>query len=129
MMRDDRGSAFVEALVASAIVAMAVLVMLQSVSQTASRQSSLENRRVALLIAQSQLASVGSLIPLAPGDQSGSEGQFVWRVRIAPYQASGNSGTGGLMAVETSVALSGGRELVTLRSLAFAAGLGQSDAE
>jgi len=115
--------------VASAIVAMAVLVMLQSVSQTASRQSSLENRRMALLIAQSQLASVGSLIPLAPGDQSGSEGQFVWRVRITPYQASGNSGTGGLMAVETSVALSGGRELVTLRSLAFAAGLGQSDAE
>jgi hypothetical protein len=129
MMRDDRGSAFVEALVASAVTAMAVLVMLQSVAQSASQQSGLENRRLALLIAQSRLSSIGPLIPLSPGDYSGSEGKFLWRVHIGSYQAPQNGGSSGLMPVEASVALSGGRDLVTLRSLEFPDGLGQSDAE
>lgn len=115
MTGNDRGSAFIEALVASAIVAMAMMAMLQSTAQSASRERAVESRRLAMLVAQSQLAAVGTLIPASPGETSGSDGEFVWRVTISPYAEDA-----GLLLVDVSVGV-GGRSLVDSQSVMLAA--------
>lgn len=122
MKSNDSGSAFIEALVASAIVAMAMMTMLQSTAQSASRERAVESRRLAMLVAQSQLATVGTLIPISPGETNGSDGEFVWRVSISPY-GEGN----GLLLVDVSVrAGSESRPLVDSQSLMLATQSGSS---
>lgn len=119
-MRDvDRGSIFIETLVAAAIVAMAMAVMLQSVVQGAVSERKIESRRLALLVANSRLAAVGDQIPLQRGEVAGSDGPFSWRVDIEPYQ-NDTSGRGlYLVSVQVGTDTS---TLVSLRSLRASGG-------
>jgi type II secretion system protein I len=120
----DRGAVFVEALVAAAIVAMILAATLRVISDGAAGQRMMEDRRMALLVAQSELATVGADIPVEPGDSAGFAGNLVWRVDISPYEAAGGSNSAGaLMKVRVSVRpRAGGADLVVLDSLRLGRG-------
>jgi hypothetical protein len=122
--RRDAGSAFVETILAAAIVAMALGGMYQVIGDGAARSRGVEARRAALLIAESELAAVGAEIPLQPGQAAGLAGDMIWRVDISPYSAGGDTTVGALLKVAVSVApRAGGPSLVTLQSLRLGAGI------
>ena len=117
-MRRDGGTVFIDTLVAAAIVALALGMLYRVVGASAHRSVALADRRMALLIAQSELANVGAEIAAAPGTTEGIQGPFAWRVEIAPDPAtSAASNTGRLMSVTVSVARRGEPALVSLRTL------------
>jgi type II secretory pathway pseudopilin PulG len=87
MKRGQSGFALVEAMIGAAIVAVTLATMYAAIYESASRNRMAEQRRVAMMIAQSQLAAVGSVIPSVPGTTEGTQGDFYWRVDIAPYGA------------------------------------------
>jgi general secretion pathway protein I len=83
--RGERGTALVEAMVGAAIVALTLATMYEAILHVAARNRMAEDRRMALMIAESQLAAVGPVIPIAPGVSEGTDGDFFWRVDIEPY--------------------------------------------
>ena len=83
--RGETGSALIEAMVAAAIIAVTLASMYGAILESAARNRMAEQRRMALLIAQSELAAVGSAIPAVPGVTEGTQGNFYWRVDIEPY--------------------------------------------
>ena len=117
--RTDAGSVFVETLIAAAIVATALGSTFQVIADSAARERSAEARRTALLLAQSEMADVGSEIAVVPGRSEGAWGDLVWRVDIESYGAGDPANpVGELYAVTVRVhPRSGGPALVTLRSL------------
>jgi hypothetical protein len=117
----DRGTIFIETLVAAAIVAMAMAVMLQSVVQGAASERRIESRQLALLVANSRLAAIGDLIALRRGEVAGSDGPFAWRVDIEPYE-NGMNGKG-LYLVSVSVGTDSDTSLVALHSLRASSGV------
>ena len=122
--RRDSGSVFIEALVATAIVAMILAATFRVVADGAARERRIDARRVALLVAQSELASVGADIPLAPGESAGLAGDLVWRVNVSAYDGAGGANdAGALMKVHVSVRRrAGGGDLVALDSLRLGRG-------
>jgi hypothetical protein len=119
MNRDERGSVFLDSVVALAIVVMTLGMTFQVVADTASRQRGVEARRAALLVAQSELAAVGAEIPIQQGQSAGVAGAFAWRVAMAPYDIDRTASMAGpLMRIDVSVrARNGGPELASLHSL------------
>ncbi|MBV9512397.1 MAG: hypothetical protein JO303_19170 [Caulobacteraceae bacterium] len=115
----DAGTIFVESVIAAAIVAMALMAMLQVVADSAVRERGLEQRRTALLVAQSQLAAVGSEIPLKAGPYDGVAGGMLWHVDISPYSDGLDSGAvGRLLFIAVSVkARAGGGTLAQLDTI------------
>jgi hypothetical protein len=109
----DRGSVFLEALVGSVIVAFAVLAMVQSVVTGARGDRKVEAHRLATLLAQSELASVGSAVPLAPGASGGSDGRFSWTIAV---EQAGSGAHARVYRVSVSVR-EGSREILSLRSM------------
>ena len=104
MRRGERGSLLIEALIASAIVAMVLAGAYQVVGDSAGRLRGLEARRTAYLIAQSQLAAVGAETPVQSGATAGTQGDFAWRIDITPYADSlAASAAGELYRVRVSV--------------------------
>lgn len=100
--RRDAGTVLIEALVATAIIAMMLAVTYRAVADSMLRSRAAEVSRAAVMIAQSRLAMVGSEIPLSPGETTGAEAGFTWRVTIdpAPEEASA---TGHLLSVTAIV--------------------------
>jgi hypothetical protein len=117
--RGERGSVFVEAMIAAAIVAVALAAAYRVIGQGAVEQHAVEARRAALLVAQSELDAVGAEIPLEAGSHAGLSGDMVWRVDMEPYEDGGDPNiVGALWRVVVSVRpQAGGEALVTLRSL------------
>ena len=70
MRKRDSGSALVEALIGSAIVAMTLGTMYRAVTDSAARNRMAEEKRFATLIAQSELATVGTIVPVQPADRA-----------------------------------------------------------
>ena len=122
--RTDAGSAFVESMIAAAIVAMALGATYRVIADSAARDRAAEARRSGLLVAQSVMAAVGADIPLAPGDMSGQSGDVAWRVEITPYgQNEEKNPVGDPLRVAVSVwPRHGGATLVTLQSLRLGPG-------
>jgi type II secretory pathway pseudopilin PulG len=124
MRGGEAGSALVEALVATAIVAGVLGAMFESLSAADARRSAIDQRRTALMIARSRLAAIGSEIPVVPGEIDGVEGDFSWRVHVEPTQSDtvAVSRVGAPDLVTVAVRPSrGGNDLVTLKSLRLAA--------
>jgi hypothetical protein len=121
MMKNDTGSVFIESMVAAAIVALSLAAMYRVIEDGAMRDRAVNAKQNALLIAQSELAAVGSAIPLAQGMTGGIEGPYAWRVDISPTEAgSPASSAGSLLQVSVSVRpVDGGNAIVTLNSLAL----------
>jgi general secretion pathway protein I len=99
----ERGSALVEAMIGAAIVAITLASMYVAITQSAAGNRMAEDRRMAMMIARSQMAAVGSIIPAAPGITEGMNGDFYWRVDIEPYAAAPEPGTAGRLCVVTVV--------------------------
>jgi general secretion pathway protein I len=123
-MRNDSGSVFIESMVAAAIVALALGAMYRVIEDGAMRNRMVNEKQTALLIAQSELAAVGSAIPLAQGMTGGTEGPYAWRIDIAPSGLAGAaSSSGELWQVTVSVrSLDSDNAIVTLDSLAVGPG-------
>ena len=115
-MSPDSGSVLVEAMVAVAIIAMMLAVTYRSVGESVLRARAAEASRTALMIAQSRLALVGAEIPLAPGETTGVDGDYTWRVDIADAPED-PSAMGRLLAVTASVTDRKGAERGVLRTL------------
>jgi hypothetical protein len=122
-MRGDAGSALVEALVGSAIVALALGTMFHTVIDSAARNRMAEEKRFATLIAQSELATVGPIVPVAPGVTTGISLGFPWRIQIEPMSTPlppSNAGT--VLRVTVSVRNPKGRQLASISTLALGQG-------
>jgi hypothetical protein len=120
------GSALVEAMVAVAVIAMMLAVTYRAVGESVLRARAAEAGRTAALIAQSRLAMVGSEIPLSPGETTGVDAGFAWRVFIEPADQD-SSAMGQLLSVTASVRRpdhAGGRgaDLAVLHSQRLAPG-------
>ena len=117
---------FIESLVATAIVAMILVATLRVVADGAAHTREVEDRRLALLVARSELAAVGAEIPLEAGENGGVSGDMLWSVRIDPYNDLAGSGSldstaGQLWQVRVAVRPRGThRELAVLDTLRLA---------
>ncbi len=107
------GSLVIEALVAVLIVAAMAGLWFQTLGSAAHGQRGTADRRLAYLIAQSRLATVGVLNSVVPGVTSGNDGAFAWTVDIEP------AGQPGLARVTVNVTGGDARPLATLTSLRF----------
>ncbi len=115
--RREAGSVLVEAMVAVAIIAMMLAVTYRAVGESVLRSRAAEASRTAAMIAQSRLAAVGAEIPLTPGETTGVDGDFAWRVEIDPTNEDAST-MGHLLAVTASVSgRSGGTDRAVLRTL------------
>ncbi|HTT99875.1 MAG TPA: hypothetical protein VMF58_17630 [Rhizomicrobium sp.] len=88
MRRRESGSALVEAMVGAAIVMGTLAGMYEAIRESAAHNHMIEERRTALMIAQSEIAAVGSVIPASVGITEGTQGTYYWRVDIEPFGSS-----------------------------------------
>ena len=80
-----QGYILVETIVALLVLALVLGTTLSAIATSVRQQRRVADTRLALLVARSALASVGSAVPLAPGTAGGTDpGGFVWRVTIEP---------------------------------------------
>ena len=86
--RGERGFTLPEALVASAIVAAMLGVTLGVVQNNARAARINEERRAALLVAQSQLAVAQVAVPGRLASREGKSGAISWSLRIEPYRGA-----------------------------------------
>lgn len=120
MTRRESGSALVEALIGSAIVALTLGTMYRAVTDSAARNRMAEEKRFAGLIAQSELATVGPIVPVEPGVTTGVELGFPWRIQIEPLSTNVPANTAGqIWHVTVSVRNPKGAQLVSLSTLAL----------
>jgi type II secretory pathway pseudopilin PulG len=118
-MKPDQGSAFVDAVVSAAILALVLGTSFQVLSDSIVRQRRLSQTREAVLVAESVLATVGSEIPAAPGQSRGKEGDLSWAVEITPWAGlNADSPAFALVSVKVKVApLNGGPTLAGLETV------------
>lgn len=110
---NETGSVLVEALVAILIVAGMSGLWFETLARSTGQQRELGDRQLAMLVARSQLATVGVETPLAPGETGGSDAGLAWRISVRPYPEAGD----GIDQVMVTVARPGGGDLVQLQSL------------
>ena len=121
-MRPREGSAgftLVETLIALAIIAAALGGTLQVVAAQARTTRAVDDRRMAMLVAQSQLAAIAAAADSGQFTARGRTSGVAWRVDIAPYQTSYTYPRVELITVAAGAG-SAGRPLVTLHSLRLA---------
>lgn len=82
--RHPGGFTLIEVLAAFAISAMALTALGLAVTQGLGLSRLGEQTQVALAMARSRLAMVATQEALTPGASEGREGDFAWRVRVAP---------------------------------------------
>ena len=118
----DRGTVLIEALIAAAIVAVMLGGLFTAMSSGAARHRMSESRRIALLIAQSELAAAGHDLALVPGRTAREEGGYVAEIDVAPYAGGmADSAAGPLVQVAVRVrAADDTRTLATLSTLKLA---------
>ncbi|HWA88829.1 MAG TPA: hypothetical protein VG889_02260 [Rhizomicrobium sp.] len=128
--KGDAGSVLVEAMVGSAIIALTLAGMYEAIVTATAHNRMAEDRRNAIMIAQSELAAVGPIIPTVPGTTEGQQGDFYWRVDISLYGQSAATPqlgqlpnqAGALSLVTVTVADRKRRPLSVLQSLTLSRG-------
>ncbi len=119
----ENGSALVEAMIGSAIIAITLAAMYGAILESAARDRMAEARRTALMIAQSELATVGSLVPAVPGVTEGTNGDFYYRINIVPFNDGPPPSSAGQLCEVTVVVADGRRApLATLTTLTLSRG-------
>ena len=120
MTGNERGSVLIEALVAVAILGGILALGFRNAGESALRTHRAELRRMAGLVAQSQLARVGADIPLARGTLQGVDGDFACTLTQLPA-AVPPSRTGRLIVVAVDVRnRDGGASAARLQTLRLA---------
>jgi len=125
-MRDrDAGFTLTEVLVSFVIIALALTVLLPIVGDNLRLGTGAQDAKAAAQLAESKLAQVGTLMPLRPGETSGTQDGLRWQLRIgSPARIdSPDAGRLALYEVETVVGRddSAASPLVTLRTLRLGA--------
>lgn len=113
---EERGFALVEAMVALAIVAVMSVLFFQTLAGSASASKGIEARRMAVLVAQSQLAAAqaGAIRPDDDGDSAGMH----WSLAVEPWEQGARAGGLPLERLRVSVSAAGSsRPVVVLESL------------
>jgi hypothetical protein len=115
MIAEERetGAILVETLGAVLIVAAMTGLWFEALEQAARQQRGLADRRVAMLVAQSQLATVGVLPARDRGETTGTDAGMDWRIEVRPYPEAGT----GIDKVTVTAGRSGDGDLVALQSL------------
>jgi type II secretory pathway pseudopilin PulG len=119
MKRSEAGSILVEAIIAAGIVAVMMAALYTSIAGSAQRQQMVSDRRLALLVARSELATIGEETPATVGTTTGISGDYGWRIDIAPYGGDLTPSAAGPLGIITVQVFKGGqgRSLATLRTL------------
>ncbi|MCF7749429.1 prepilin-type N-terminal cleavage/methylation domain-containing protein [Bacillus subtilis subsp. subtilis] len=99
-MRRQRGYSLLEVIVAFAVLALALTLLLGSLSGAARQIKQADLRSRAVLHAQSLLATTGVVEPLQEGERSGQweDGRYRWQLQVVPYR---EARSGALPAAET----------------------------
>jgi type II secretory pathway pseudopilin PulG len=114
------GFALVETLIAAAIIAGMLAAVFQVIQTGAQQNRSVEQRRLAILTAQSQLAAVGASENNRLGESRGVSNQISWRISITPRGRSRTS-TARLEDVTVTTGIAGEeRALFVLRTIRVA---------
>lgn len=87
-MKLQRGYSLLEVIVAFAVLALALTLLLGSLSGASRQIKQADLRSRAVLHAQSLLAVTGVVEPLQDGERSGEweDGRYRWQLQVAPYQ-------------------------------------------
>jgi type II secretory pathway pseudopilin PulG len=117
--KSERGFTLPEALVGSAIVAAMLGVTLNVVQNNARAARINEERRAALLVAQSQLAVAAVVVPGRFATREGRSGAITWQLRVEPYRGAIASPAIDQITVTAGTGPSG-RPLVELNTLRVA---------
>ncbi|MEG2804208.1 prepilin-type N-terminal cleavage/methylation domain-containing protein [Stenotrophomonas sp.] len=86
-MKRQRGYSLLEVIVAFALLALALTLLLGSLSGASRQIRQADLRSRAVLHAQSLLAETGVVEPLQAGERSGQweDGRYRWQLQVAPY--------------------------------------------
>lgn len=120
MKHSESGFALAETLVAAAIIAAMLGVTFQSIEAGARQTRLVEDRRQAMLVAQSQLTAVGAAQSTSLGETTGLTSGIRWRLIVKPFRADQPSGAR-LEEVSVIAGLaSDKRDLVILKTIRVA---------
>jgi hypothetical protein len=122
LTRPDEGSVMVETLVALTCVSLVLGAVFALIGQAAARRAALSERRMALLVARSELDAAGITIPLRGGPVTGRTIGLTWLVSpgAAPGEGLIANGSGPLSLVTVTVRETpGGPALARLSGLRF----------
>lgn len=98
-----RGTIFLETVIAAALVSIILVALFNTLVDSARHARQVREQQYALLVAQSQLATVGASIPLRSGVVRGVAGRYRWRIEIAPTAGEGRGKIGQILRVTISV--------------------------
>jgi hypothetical protein len=118
------GLALIEVLVAFAILVVGLATLLPALSQGADYSTNAAMQTRATLLARRQIESASLDGELRPGERSGSEGAFTWRLSIVSYEDEWSSDAFGaprLVAIASVVSWEEGRQDVRLDTLRMVA--------
>lgn len=107
---NERGSIFIETLIASAILALILGAMFQILQDSAHRAARVAGQREAMAIAQSRLSEYPLNQPTATMTRNGVEGQYRWHVEVRDDDPGVPAG---LARVLVTVARAGDRMTLT----------------
>ncbi len=113
-----RGSIFLEAVIAAALVSIILVALFNTLVDSTRHARMVRDQQYALLVAQSQLATVGTSLPLRSGVVRGASGRYRWRIEMAPTAGEGRGKVGQVLRVTVFVRTADGtRDAVSLSSL------------
>jgi len=115
------GFALVDSMVALAIFAVMSALLFQTVSSTVIAKRHLADSRQAILLAQSRLAELQDADSANTLQDSGRDGNFLWRTKVERQAETANDNGQGLETISVAVSnASTGRIVVRLKSLRLA---------
>lgn len=117
-MTARRGTIFLETVIAAALASIILVALFNTLVDSARHARQVRDQQYALLVAQSQLATVGASIPLRSGVARGVSGRYRWRIEIAPTTGEGRGKIGQILRVTVSVRMeNSSRDAASLTTL------------
>lgn len=92
MRHSEDGFTLTETLVALFVMIAAATLLYRGFASGLAAANTADTQQIALSIAKSRLAAVGTLIPFEPGQHSGTENGVAWTLAISPYALHSDEG-------------------------------------
>ena len=102
-MTKRRGTIFLETVIAAALISIILVALFNTLVDSARHARQVREQQYALLVVQSQLATVGASTPLRSGVVQGMTGRYRWRIDITPTRGEGGGNIGQILRVTVSV--------------------------
>lgn len=127
--RRQTGFTLLEVLVAFVLAAIGIVALMQAFAGGLRNLGKMDEYAMAAMVAESRLAEIGILYPVAEGEMEGVEegDKYHWRVLVSPYEdpdglAVATEESPGLYLVEVEVSWSAGRKPASFRLQSLRAG-------